>query len=402
MLTRRFGRTELAMPVFSCGGMRYQFKWQDRPLSDVPPANQANLEATVNRALQLGINHIETARGYGSSERQLGQVLPRFERESLIVQTKLSPNDDPRQFESEFHESLARLQLDYVDLLAIHGINDRTTLDWSTRDGGCFEVAQRLREQGKVRFVGFSSHASLDVLLDAVGFGRPEVGQGFDYVNLHWYYIFQHNWPAIELAARRDMGVFIISPTDKGGRLHSPPTQLEALCAPLSPMVFNDLFCLSHPEVHTLSIGAARPGDFDEHLKTLPLLAGAHEQLSPLVARLEAAMQRATGRLRPEVFDLGLPSWEHVPENYNLETIWWLLNLAKGWGLLDFAKWRFGLLDNAGYWFAGNRPRSPKQVDDSQLFEALRGHPARDDVLTMLREAVLLFGNHDQRRLSQS
>ena len=71
---RRFGRTELPMPVFSCGGMRYQHKWQDVDPTDIPPANQANLEACVQRALELGINHIETARGYGTSEMQFNDL----------------------------------------------------------------------------------------------------------------------------------------------------------------------------------------------------------------------------------------------------------------------------------------------------------------------------------------
>jgi hypothetical protein len=47
MQYRRFGRTELQMPVFSCGGMRYQYKWQDLPLSEIPAENQQNLEATI-------------------------------------------------------------------------------------------------------------------------------------------------------------------------------------------------------------------------------------------------------------------------------------------------------------------------------------------------------------------
>lgn len=65
---RRFGRTELRMPVFSCGGMRYQHSWNDVKQDEIPADGQANLEATIRRALELGINHIETARGYGSSE----------------------------------------------------------------------------------------------------------------------------------------------------------------------------------------------------------------------------------------------------------------------------------------------------------------------------------------------
>ncbi|MCC6823901.1 MAG: aldo/keto reductase, partial [Verrucomicrobia subdivision 3 bacterium] len=87
MKYRRFGRTELQMPVISCGGMRYQHKWQDVAPKEIPPANQANLEACIHRALELGINHIETARGYGTSEMQLGWVLPKLPRDKLIVQT---------------------------------------------------------------------------------------------------------------------------------------------------------------------------------------------------------------------------------------------------------------------------------------------------------------------------
>src|SRR3954451_5342821 len=102
MKYRRFGRTNLSMPVFSCGGMRYQFKWQDVEPGEVPPDNQANLEATILRAVELGINHIETARGYGSSEMQLGRILPTLPRDKIIVQTKVAPMEDPAAFLKTF------------------------------------------------------------------------------------------------------------------------------------------------------------------------------------------------------------------------------------------------------------------------------------------------------------
>lgn len=116
MLYRRFGRPHLQMPIFSCGGMRYQHKWQDIPLADIPQANQRNLEATIEKSLAVGVHHIETARGYGSSEMQLGQVLPKFDREKLIIQTKVAPKDDPEEFRQQFNQSLQFLNLDYVDL----------------------------------------------------------------------------------------------------------------------------------------------------------------------------------------------------------------------------------------------------------------------------------------------
>ncbi len=191
MQYRRFGRTELQMPLFSCGGMRYQFKWQDVPAWQIPQDNQQNLAATIRQAIEFGINHIETARGYGTSEMQLGQILPTLERHKLIIQTKISANNDPQEFRRNFDKSLANLKLDYVDLLGLHGINNAETLHNSIRENGCLEVAKQLQAQGKVRFIGFSTHGATDIILQAIATDQ------FDYVNLHWYYINQLNWAAI-------------------------------------------------------------------------------------------------------------------------------------------------------------------------------------------------------------
>ena len=84
MLYRRFGKTNLQIPVFSCGGMRYQQSWND--VDKFTPESQKNLEATIRRSVELGINHIETARGYGTSEEQLGHILPKLPRDKIIVQ----------------------------------------------------------------------------------------------------------------------------------------------------------------------------------------------------------------------------------------------------------------------------------------------------------------------------
>src|SRR5438094_8441668 len=143
MRYRRFGRTGLLMPVFSCGGMRYQYKWQDVPPREIPADNQANLEATILRALELGINHIETARGYGTSEMQLGNILPRLPREKMIVQTKVTPRESAREFLETFDQSLKYLRLDYVDLLALHGVNNRQLLHHGLKAGGCVAAARK-------------------------------------------------------------------------------------------------------------------------------------------------------------------------------------------------------------------------------------------------------------------
>ncbi len=392
---RRFGRTELQMPVFSCGGMRYQHQWDDLPLSKVPPDGQANLEATIRRSVELGINHIETARGYGSSERQLGVVLPTFPRDELIVQTKIAPTKDPAEFVSQFRESLQRLRLDYVDLLGLHGINTHEVLWWSTRPGGCLAAARALQAEGLVRHVGFSTHGSTELILDAI---LHEGDGGFDYVNLHWYYIYQRNWPAVQAANEYDMGVFIISPSDKGGMLYRPPEKLVELCRPLHPLVFNCVFCLSRPEVHTLSLGASCPSDFDLQVSSLPYLEDTEAVLPAIVERLETAMREAAGPEAASRFAEGLPDWETAPGYMNMPIILWLRNLALAYGMVEYGKMRYGLLGNGGHWFPGLNAAHAGELD---LEKAVAKSPFADQVPGWLSEAHELLWEAPKKRLSE-
>jgi hypothetical protein len=392
MQYRRFGRTQLQMPVFSCGGMRYQYKWQDVPAWQISQDNQRNLEATIRRSVEVGINHIETARGYGTSEVQLGRILPTFPRDQLIVQTKITPQSNPKEFQHQFDKSLANLRLDYVDLLSIHGINTPELLHDSIRPGGCVDVARKLQDQGKVKFIGFSTHGPTDVIVKTI-----ETDQ-FDYINLHWYYINQVNWPAIEAATRHDMGVFIISPSDKGGMLYKPPQKLVELCAPVSPIVFNDLFCLSHPQVHTLSVGASRPTDFDEHLKAVELLDRASEILSPILLRLDEEAIATFGEDWIKTWHVGLPKPEKTPGGMNIQAILWLRNLALAYDLVDYAKMRYNMLGNADHWFPGNKADRVREFD---LRQCLRESPHADKIPSVLEDAHRLLADQDVKRISQ-
>src|SRR5436190_4910880 len=164
MRYRRFGRTNLQMPVFSCGGMRYQQSWKDT--DPFTSESQKNLEACIHRSLEVGINHIETARGYGTSEEQLGHVLPKLPRNKMIVQTKVGPDANVSEFLRTFDKSMRLLKLDYVDLFALHGVNNAERLHWAIRSGGCMDAAMKLKEQGRVRHIGFSTHGSLKTILD--------------------------------------------------------------------------------------------------------------------------------------------------------------------------------------------------------------------------------------------
>jgi predicted aldo/keto reductase-like oxidoreductase len=393
MQYRRFGRTNLQMPVFSCGGMRYQQSWDDIAPEKVEEAGQRNLEATILRALELGINHIETARGYGSSEMQLGYLLPKLPREKMIVQTKIAPFPTAREFRETFELSMRYLKLGYVDLLSLHGINNAELLEWSLRPGGCLDAARQLQREGRCRWIGFSTHATTDLILQAID------SDAFDYVNLHWYFVNDYNRAAIEAAAVRDMGVFIISPTDKGGMLHQPPQKLRDLCAPLSPIQFNDLYCLADPRVHTLSVGAARPADFDEHVAALVHYDTAAETMGPVEARLRAEIARVHGEDWVACWWEGLPNYVNVPGQVNVQEIVRLWHFAKALDLVEWGKMRYNLMGNAGHWFPG---LNAAKFDPAAVQLACGASPFAERIPDILSEAHALLHGEQQKRLSQS
>ncbi len=393
--TRRFGRTEINMPVLSLGGMRFQQSWNDLGADVIEPENQKKLERILQLASQNGMHHLETARHYGSSEIQLGFGMKKVPDRHRIVQTKIQPQEDPNAFEKELERSFLDLQCKKVDLLSIHGVNITRHLEQVIRPGGCLEVVRRWQKEGRIDFVGFSTHGPTDLIIRAI-----ETNE-FDYVNLHWYFIFQNNEPALAAAANLDLGVFIISPTDKGGHLHSPSSKLLELCAPLHPIVFNDSFCLSDKRVHTLSVGISNPKDFSLHLDAVKELEGNQTLLPKIIERLTDCANRSLGEDWMITWNHQLPTWDQTPGEINIPILMWLYNLYKAWEMDDYVKARYRLLGNASHWFQGaNSDCLDREVSEGELKRALQLSPWTDEIINRLRELRDKFSGEATQRLS--
>ena len=102
---RRFGRTNLEMPVLSLGGMRFQKSWNELKFSEISLNEQKKVENILNLANKFGFNHIETAKYYGTSEVQLGKGFKSIKKMPKIIQTKIPPNPDPLLFEEDLLKS---------------------------------------------------------------------------------------------------------------------------------------------------------------------------------------------------------------------------------------------------------------------------------------------------------
>ncbi len=372
MRYRRFGKTNLQLSVFSLGTMRYL----DSP---------ENAYRTIEAAINLGINHLETARGYGRSEEFLGRAIAAglpAPRSQIYITSKIPPTANADNMRRCIDESLERLNLDYLDCLGIHGLNTWEHLEWVQAENGCMQAVWEAVADGRVRHVGFSTHAPLEVILAAIE------TDFFEFVNLHYYYFFQRHTPAIELAYAKDMGIFIISPADKGGRLYTPPQTLRHLCSPFSPLELNYRFLLSDSRITTLSVGAAKPEELREPLRVADRDEElTHEEIT-VFKSLEDYKNQVLGTDKcSQCYDC-LP----CPENINIPEVLRLRNLAVAYDMSDYGQYRYGMFENAGHWFPGmkgNRctecgeclPRCPEKLDIPALLrdthERLKGKSGR-------------------------
>ncbi|MGL5833412.1 MAG: aldo/keto reductase [Waterburya sp.] len=373
MRQRRFGKTELNLSLFSLGTMRCL-------------DNRQTYLQTIKEAIAFGINHLETASSYGQSETYLGQALQdlRVPRQEIYLTTKLTPTANPRQMSQWLDESLARLQTDYLDCLAIHGINTWEHLEWVTQPDGCLEAIKTAMAQGKIRHLGFSTHGSLELILAAI---QTDI---FEFINLHYYYFWQRNHPAIALAAQKDMGIFIISPGDKGGKLYTPPEKLVELCAPVTPLELNYRFLLSDQRITTLSLGAANPAELITSLQVAdadyPLTIQEQENFAQLEQQLTASLGSDLCRQ----CDRCLP----CPEEINIPEILRLRNLTVAYEMKEYGRYRYGMLENAGHWFPGRKGNRCTDCGD-----CLPRCPEHLAIPNLLRDTHQRLKGKERRRL---
>lgn len=217
----------------------------------------------VREALDRGITYFDTSPDYAdaASEKAIGEAL-RGRRDGVFVATKfctpeghLAVDTPVAKIVEAVEGSLARLGTDHVDLVHIHACNEEARLLAPT----FHEAFDRLKEQGKARFLGVSSHTPrmVEVMTAAIESGR------FDVIMPAYSYKL---WPALDrvlaMAKQRDVGVVAMK-TLKGA-YHTTLPELAGDAGTFAQSAFR--WVLSNPNVGCLVISISNPEQIDEYL----------------------------------------------------------------------------------------------------------------------------------------
>jgi predicted aldo/keto reductase-like oxidoreductase len=337
---RRFGKTEKQISVITLGGMRFKNVWEE-PRNEIPKETLKQAIKTVKLAFDAGINNIETARGYVKSETIYGKVLNNelnIPRNSYHLMTKGNPMtaDEMRKM---VENQLSDLQTDYFDFYGWHGINNEDIFHQSCKTGGPVEELLKMKEEGIIKHVGFSTHAPLQTIKRAIETGL------FEFINLHYYYFDQRNLPAVLLAKTKDLGVFIISPNDKGGHLFNAPKKVKDATSPVTPIQWNTRFCLKNSAVNTLTFGITEEAHFNEMRGIFPTAWSEAEQKTKI--ELDSFLQN------DEYSDFQGHELLNDPSGINIPVVLRLRKLWKCYGMKEFGKYRYNLFQEKDHWLPG-------------------------------------------------
>jgi uncharacterized protein len=252
-----FGKTGVKVSRIGFGGATAGLKNYIRNYDPADHAARDGILAAIARALELGINYFDTAPGYGSgaSEEMFGEGLAQAPDAFVATKVGLRDKDDVRR---SVEASLKRLRRDRLDLVQIHGTSYKPEVaDEILGRGGMAEQMRRLRDEGLVRWIGFTTEDNNDSLYRFVRSGL------FDMMQICYNFISQHSYiPArpfgsLYEADEAGMGIAVMrSPTSgsfqKWVQMVNPANTFDYTRALIQ-------FVLSNPLVDVALIGMRTP-----------------------------------------------------------------------------------------------------------------------------------------------
>lgn len=291
MPTRNLGRTGYRVGVFSLGGQA----------AVEQPDNEDAAVAIVERALDLGVNYVDTAAAYGGparwSQKYIGQVMKR-RRSQVFLASKT--NDRTRDGSLKLlEESLRLLNTDHLDLWQVHNLSRMEQVEQIFGPGGAMEALQQAREQKMVRFLGVTGHADPDVLIAAMNrFNFDTLLLALNAADRHRLSFAEKLLP---LAVEKEMGIIGMKIPARGRILASwtppPPEKQPEFGRATQPGTLTMrealYFVLSMP-VSTVIIGCDSVAQVEENVKLAQTFTPLSQaQMNAVTAKTEVIARQA-------------------------------------------------------------------------------------------------------------
>ncbi len=256
MEQRKFGKTNLNPSILGFGMMRLKQK-EDGSI------DESWAIKTLRHAIDSGITYIDTAYAYGDSERVTGLCLQDGYREKVTLATKIPVTKVTceEDFNRILDEELERLQTDHIDIYLLHALNRNRWVDY-VKKYDIISLAEKAREAGKIRYLGFSFHDTLDVFKEILdGYDK------WDFCQIQLNYMdtnYQAGLEGLRLAHEKGLAVVIMEPL-RGGVLANVPEEVTKLL-PKSPVESALDYLWNMPEVNVVLSGMSDTPQLEENL----------------------------------------------------------------------------------------------------------------------------------------
>ncbi|MHC4480351.1 MAG: aldo/keto reductase [Planctomycetota bacterium] len=257
------GRTGRKVSRIGFGGFPISAPNRSRGWDPYSADGRATALNAVRRAIELGINYIDTAAAYGDgySERIIGKAIGRC-RDELFIATKVLLGLDREGTAGSVRESLERLGCERLDLIQLHGGVYTEEVTRQVLEGGPMEALLELRDEGRVRFIGATTEEPFSLL--------PLMQTGLlDVVQLRYNLAYQsaaHH--ALDEARQMGLGVTLMRPLTSGilqylaGRLLPELAQVDLYEACLK-------FVLADSRVHVANVGMRWPEEVERNVRLI-------------------------------------------------------------------------------------------------------------------------------------
>ncbi|AEJ60346.1 aldo/keto reductase [Spirochaeta thermophila DSM 6578] len=280
MYYRTMGRTGVEVSALGFGCMRFPTKGGDSSRID-----EAQAERMLLYAIEHGVNYLDTAWPYhgGRSEPFVGNVLERHGlRDRVFLATKMPMWEvkTGADLDRIFDEQRRRLRTDYVDFYLLHSLNKE---NWKRVEAsGALEWLQRKKEEGAIRFIGFSFHDEISEFKRYV----DALGEGWDFCQIQYNYMNEHEQAGTEglnYAAERGLGVVVMEPL-LGGYLAGRIPRLEPVWAQSgrswSPVEWALRWLWNNPKISLVLSGMSTLEQVEENVRIASTEGGAPGNLS--------------------------------------------------------------------------------------------------------------------------